>query len=160
MDSNEQKRALERRILFSGASGEGLPSTDGRWKLAILYHLFRSEPTPLRFSELERLTPNVSQRMLTIELRSLERHGIVRRDVFAEVPPRVQCSDIFRPRTKPGAARAPAMGRQEATLPSAEARLNGRYAVIILRNIDCLDVYLYSRGYAKAEERRKAKRDP
>lgn len=96
MDSNEQKSKLWEDGYCSPEQAEkAFRLLDGRWKLAILYHLFRSEPTPLRFSELERLIPNVSQRMLTMQLRSLERHGIVRRDVFAEVPPRVQYALTF-----------------------------------------------------------------
>jgi DNA-binding HxlR family transcriptional regulator len=61
---------------------------DGRWKLMILFHLFGGKV--LRFSELERAIPGVSQKMLTQQLRQLERDGMVRRIVHAEVPPRVE----------------------------------------------------------------------
>lgn len=63
---------------------------EGRWKLAILYHLFGHDP--LRFSDLERLIPAISQRMLSQQLRALERDAIVRRRIFPEVPPRVEYS--------------------------------------------------------------------
>lgn len=43
-----------------------------------------------RFSELERAVPGISQRMLAVTLRSLERDGLVTREVFPEVPPRVE----------------------------------------------------------------------
>ena len=43
-----------------------------------------------RFSELERAVPGISQRMLSVTLRSLERDGLVTREVFPEVPPRVE----------------------------------------------------------------------
>jgi DNA-binding HxlR family transcriptional regulator len=61
---------------------------DGRWKLQILFHLFGGKT--LRFSDLERAIPGVSQKMLTQQLRQLEHDGIVTRTVHAEVPPRVE----------------------------------------------------------------------
>jgi DNA-binding HxlR family transcriptional regulator len=60
----------------------------GRWKLLILFHLFDGKVQ--RFSELERLIPGVSQKMLTQQLRQLEGHGIVHRTVHPEVPPKVE----------------------------------------------------------------------
>ena len=61
----------------------------GRWKALILFHL--REQT-LRFAQLRRVIPGVSERMLTQQLRELERAGVVRREVHAEVPPRVEYS--------------------------------------------------------------------
>lgn len=58
----------------------------GRWKVFVLYYLFEG---PRRLSELRRLIPEVSQKVLVQQLRELEEHGIVDREVFAEVPPRV-----------------------------------------------------------------------
>lgn len=58
----------------------------GRWKVFVLYYLFDG---PRRLSELRRLIPGVSQKVLVQALRELEEHGIVHREVFAEVPPRV-----------------------------------------------------------------------
>jgi DNA-binding HxlR family transcriptional regulator len=58
----------------------------GRWKVFVLYHLFDK---PHRLSELRRLIPDVSQKVLVQQLREMEEHGIVHRQVFAEVPPRV-----------------------------------------------------------------------
>lgn len=58
----------------------------GRWKVFALYYLFEG---PRRLSELRRLIPAVSQKVLVQSLRELEEHGIVHREVFAEVPPRV-----------------------------------------------------------------------
>jgi len=58
----------------------------GRWKVFVLYWLFRG---PKRLSELRRLIPDVSQKVLVQALRELEQHGVVAREVFAEVPPRV-----------------------------------------------------------------------
>ena len=58
----------------------------GRWKVFVLYFLFEG---PRRLSELRRLIPDVSQKVLVQQLREMEEHGIVHREVFAEVPPRV-----------------------------------------------------------------------
>jgi len=59
----------------------------GRWKLLILHKL---EPQKRRFSELKRILPHITDRMLTLQLRELEQDGLLARTVFAEVPPRVE----------------------------------------------------------------------
>jgi DNA-binding HxlR family transcriptional regulator len=61
----------------------------GRWKAVILYYLFEG---PKRLSELRRLAPLASQKVLVQQLREMEEHGIVHRKVFAQVPPRVEYS--------------------------------------------------------------------
>lgn len=61
---------------------------EGRWKLEILFCLFGGKVR--RFSDLERAIDGVSQKMLAQQLRQLEREGMVRRIVYAEVPPRVE----------------------------------------------------------------------
>ncbi|AXY73561.1 transcriptional regulator [Paraflavitalea soli] len=59
----------------------------GRWKLLILYKL---EARTLRFSELKKRIPNITDRMLTLHLQELEKNGLVLRNAYAEVPPRVE----------------------------------------------------------------------
>jgi len=61
---------------------------EGRWKLVILFHLFGGRV--LRFSDLERAIPAVSQKMLIQQLRQMEGDGIVRRIVHHQVPPKVE----------------------------------------------------------------------
>jgi DNA-binding HxlR family transcriptional regulator len=58
----------------------------GRWKASILYYLFDG---PKRLSELKRLAPRASQKVLIEQLRELEEHGIVHREVFPKMHSRV-----------------------------------------------------------------------
>lgn len=61
----------------------------GKWKIPILYSL---RTGVMRFSALQRALPDVTQKMLTQQLRELEKDGLVARKVYAEVPPRVEYS--------------------------------------------------------------------
>lgn len=63
---------------------------EGRWKLVILFHLFGGQV--LRFSDLERAIPNITQKMLGQQLRQMETDGIVVRTVHPQVPPKVEYS--------------------------------------------------------------------
>ncbi|BAL73779.1 winged helix-turn-helix transcriptional regulator [Bradyrhizobium cosmicum] len=67
---------------------QALKLLEGRWKLTILFHLFGGRV--LRFSDLERAIPAVSQKMLIQQLRQMEQAGIVRRIVHHQVPPKVE----------------------------------------------------------------------
>src|ERR1044072_4847061 len=59
----------------------------GKWKGEILWQLVEGKQ---RFGQLRRAIPDVTQHMLTTQLRDLENEGLVKRTVFAEVPPRVE----------------------------------------------------------------------
>lgn len=61
----------------------------GKWKGVILFHLLGGTK---RFNELRRLLPNVTQRMLTRQLRELEKHQIIKRTMYPEVPLKVEYS--------------------------------------------------------------------
>jgi DNA-binding HxlR family transcriptional regulator len=95
-----------------------LKLVEGRWKLLILFHLFGGKV--LRFSELERAIPAISQKMLAQQLRQLEADGIVRRIVHPQVPPKVEyCLTTW------GQALCPAL---DALLRWAELRADVRVA--------------------------------
>jgi len=67
---------------------EALKLLEGRWKLIILFHLFDGKVQ--RFSDFEKLIPDISQKMLAQQLRKLEADGIVHRKVYPQVPPKVE----------------------------------------------------------------------
>lgn len=61
---------------------------EGRWKLVILFHLFGGKVQ--RYSDLEKLVPGISQKMLAQQLRKLEADGLVERTIYPQVPPKVE----------------------------------------------------------------------
>lgn len=77
MPQSENKCALQEILGVIG----------GKWSMSIIYALFTGTK---RFSELERLVPNINTRMLVKELKNMEANGIVVRKVFATVPPTVE----------------------------------------------------------------------
>jgi DNA-binding HxlR family transcriptional regulator len=77
IQQSEEKCALQEILAVIG----------GKWSMSIIYALFTGKK---RFSELERLIPNISTRMLVKELKNMEANGIVVREVFATVPPTVE----------------------------------------------------------------------
>ncbi len=80
-----------------GCAVEGtLNLIDGKWKGVVLYHLFEGT---LRFNEIRRRLPKVTQRMLTNQLRALESDGLIIRKVYPVVPPKVEYSLSARGRS-------------------------------------------------------------
>lgn len=59
----------------------------GKWKISILNHLTKG---PVRFNELQRLLPDATQRMITMQLRMLESDGLIIRKVYPVAPPKVE----------------------------------------------------------------------
>ena len=66
-----------------------LTRISGKWALAVLYTL-NGNGEPMRFKEIEKANPDISQKMLTSTLRGLEADGLVSRTVYPEMPPRVE----------------------------------------------------------------------
>lgn len=92
----------------------------GRWKAVILFHLIDGTK---RFSELRRFLPKITQRMLTMQLRQLEEDGVICREVFASVPPRVEYS-----LTEFGRTLVPTLQAMRAWGETYEQRLAARAA--------------------------------
>lgn len=91
VDGSDLKEArFERYDCSAGCPVEAaLEQITGKWKGLIIYHLMDNT---LRFTELSRRVGTVTQRSLTKQLRELENDGIIHREVFAVVPPRVEYS--------------------------------------------------------------------
>ena len=107
------------KICDPEAAEEMFRILQGRWKLAILFHLFggvEKKCRVMRFSELERAIPAISQKMLIQQLRELERDGIVLRTIYPQIPPKVEYQ-----LTNVGIALRPAL---RALLAWAELRKN------------------------------------
>jgi DNA-binding HxlR family transcriptional regulator len=96
----------------------------GKWKAVVLWYL---RDKPKRFGELKRLMPEITEKMLSLQLKKLEKDGLVLRKAFAEVPPRVEYS-----LTKEGRTLRPALdalaswgrrkGQREGEIIPAKAR--------------------------------------
>ncbi|MCG8471403.1 MAG: helix-turn-helix transcriptional regulator [Desulfobacterales bacterium] len=68
----------------------------GKWKCLILWHLHEGK---MRFKELERIVPGVSQKMLTQQLKEMEKDELLVKTVYPEVPPRVEYELTLRGRS-------------------------------------------------------------
>src|SRR6266849_5452826 len=75
---------------------ELLTKIGDKWSIFLILSLAKLLGGRARFSELERAIPGISQRMLTLTLRNLDRDGWITREVFPEVPPRVECQQLAR----------------------------------------------------------------
>ena len=82
----ENKKKIEKYFECPLTTAMGV--IGGKWKVVILGHLYDSEK---RFGELKKLIcGDITQKMLTQQLRELEEDGLIARTIFAEVPPRVE----------------------------------------------------------------------
>jgi len=84
----EGKRVDHTPLTAASGVEQVIRMLEGRWKLVILFHLFGGNL--LRFSDLERAIPAISQKMLIQQLRQMETDGIVTRIVHHQVPPKVE----------------------------------------------------------------------
>ncbi|WP_316804935.1 helix-turn-helix domain-containing protein [Pedobacter nototheniae] len=84
---NSTNMLNEKSIVSSCNLTYAVCKVGGRWKLLILCKLENHE---LRFGELKKSIVGITERMLTLQLRELEKDGLVKRTVYAEVPPRVE----------------------------------------------------------------------
>jgi DNA-binding HxlR family transcriptional regulator len=69
---------------------EFLTTVGNKWNISLIVMLSRSPNNRARFTELQTMLDGISQRMLTNTLRNLERDGLLVREAFAEIPPRVE----------------------------------------------------------------------
>ncbi len=88
-----RERATDRREQANYVCPVDVPlrHLGGRWKLILCFYLLHA---PRRNGELRRLVPQVPQKTLTQQLRELERDGVVHREVFDQLPPRVVYSIV------------------------------------------------------------------
>lgn len=91
----------------------------GRWKVPIVWHLFGGT---MRFSQLRRELAGITQKMLTQQLRELERDGVILRKVYAQVPPRVEYSLTATGRSLQPVVRAMCRWAHERTGESSPCR--------------------------------------
>lgn len=93
MDSGAEQAGAERMVFREKEYRCGIDVTlavvGGRWKASVLWHL---AGRTMRFSELQRQFPDITRKMLTQQLRELEADGLVLREVYQQVPPKVEYS--------------------------------------------------------------------
>jgi len=88
-DSAELLTLARKRAALDCGVQTTLAVVEGHWKLPILFRLLDGTR---RFGELRKHLPAATQRMLTLHLRELERDGLIHREVYREVPPKVEYS--------------------------------------------------------------------
>src|SRR4051812_26523584 len=87
---NDEEQSFEHRgKIYHCALDITMDYIGGKWKSVVLWYLMKERK---RFSDLKKAIPDITEKMLSIQLRRLEKDGLVRREIFAEVPPRVEYS--------------------------------------------------------------------
>jgi DNA-binding HxlR family transcriptional regulator len=85
--NGEEKAILLRGELHHCALDVTMRFIGGKWKTVVLWYLIKEKK---RFSQLKKLIPDITEKMLSLQLKTLEEDGIVKRTLYAEVPPRVE----------------------------------------------------------------------
>jgi DNA-binding HxlR family transcriptional regulator len=86
-DQEEENRMVYRDKEYKCGIDVTLAVVGGKWKASILWHLAQ---TTMRFSDLQRQFPGITRKMLTQQLRELEADSLVHREVYPQVPPKVE----------------------------------------------------------------------
>ena len=96
-----------------------------KWSVFVIMMLASG---PRRFNEIKRMVGGISQRMLTLTLRGLERDGLVTRTVFPTIPPRVdyELTDLGRGLSQPVEALGKWAYEHQAEIERARAKFDGR----------------------------------
>lgn len=107
------------------AVGSILARVGDKWSVFVIMMLING---PLRFNELKRMIGGISQRMLTLTLRGLERDGLVTRTVFPTIPPRVdyELTDLGRGLAKPVQALGQWAFEHQPEIQGARTRFDSR----------------------------------
>jgi DNA-binding HxlR family transcriptional regulator len=87
--NNEEQSFEHRGKIYHCALDITMDYIGGKWRSVILWYLIKDRK---RFSALKKLIPDITEKMLSLQLRKLERDGLIQRHVYAEVPPRVEYS--------------------------------------------------------------------
>jgi DNA-binding HxlR family transcriptional regulator len=85
--NGEEKVVLLRGNKFHCAMDITMNFIGGKWKTVVLWYLRKDKK---RFGELKKLIPDITEKMLSLQLKTLEEDGIVKRTIYPEVPPRVE----------------------------------------------------------------------
>lgn len=134
IDGNEYRIRMNGRI-YHCALDVTMDQVGGKWKTVVLWYLRKDRK---RFSELRKLIPGITEKMLSLQLRQLEKDGFVRRKVYAEVPPRVEYAltphgKTLLPLLEEIARWGRAIGKKHGTLEKVERpakKKAGRKAVL------------------------------
>ncbi len=85
---NDEEQSFEHRgKVYHCAMDITMDYIGGKWRSVVLWYLLKGRK---RFSELKAVIPDITEKMLSIQLKKLEKDGLIERTAFAEVPPRVE----------------------------------------------------------------------